>query len=236
MCQSPGRRDVLQAPQPPPDRLDAWFSIALAPQELTQLGNPAHGFAQAGRLSRRMGRSMNGTVHRLPLRKGQDRGSGCLWMRAGLIGHPEQPPGNQTIDRQRPLQTYCRFQLQGFEPAAAFEDEMIPLDEPAQGIPLDTGHRLGPGGDGQRRDQQPTEGRDVGGRVHFFGQDHLERERLPALRLSSVSRGEPPPDWPSAPRASPAASDAPVLAAPPPASAHPAAFGGWLPTDTGPLA
>lgn len=77
----------------------------------------------------------------------------------GGIGEMEYAHGHQRIEAERRLEMRGGAQLAGFQAQAAFEDKMIPFNEPAQAIPKDELRGHGQIRHGQRGDQQPLHGR-----------------------------------------------------------------------------
>ena len=104
------------------------FAIAPAAHKAPELGNPVHGLPQGRRLGRRSGRTMDGARKCLPFLECQDGGTGSLGNHAAEHCGRENPPGDDTVERQTALQPLCRLQLSRFDPTAAFENSMPDLN------------------------------------------------------------------------------------------------------------
>ena len=112
----------------PPQRLRARVILAPASHKPTQLGDPAHRFAQRWGTGRRGGTPMENTIQRLPLFHLQQYVTRDIGDRPRQHGGIEHPPGNDAIERQTPLQARGGAQLARLNLTTTFQDPMPHFD------------------------------------------------------------------------------------------------------------
>ncbi len=154
-----------------PKRLGAGLSVALAAEEAAETGHETDHLAEGGRCPWRrlaFGHQPGGAPFL--------GGKGDLARQVGTIsaeGHQEQnPPNDDQIDRQGPLQPFHGGELQGFHPTAALEDAEENCHQPPPPIPADAEHRLVQAGDRLVGEEQPFDGLLADRWRLLAGQDH----------------------------------------------------------------
>ena len=143
--------------KPFPQHRRPGFPIAPAGQEAAQLGKPVDRLAQGGWRLRRRGCPMDGAIQGLPFLQCQQRRTRHIRHRPAQHGRIENPPGNDAIQGQTPLQPRGGRQLAGFDATATFQNSVPDFHASATSIPVHPRTRLGSRVDSTRGQQQPLD-------------------------------------------------------------------------------
>jgi hypothetical protein len=150
--------EITEMLQATPQRFGPRIVTGAAAHKAAELCNPAHRLAQRGRLRRRRGAGMEGTIERLPCLDLQQHPTGHVGHRPRQHGGIKHPPGNDTIERQTALQPLGGAQLAGLDATAAFQNPRPDFNTPPTRVPgdaldgvVDRLHR-------HRGQQQPLDG------------------------------------------------------------------------------